>query len=1357
MTQLPTAKLTSLSLDELKKLAREKKKTGNTASGKAIVPHATPGRVHFPMTSAQKRIWMLSQYLDDSQVYNNPYVLACRIEHDMEPQRVQQTLDYLMQQHDILRTTFRLVDNDVCQCVADDMSFTFSFEDISAFSEEDIEKYVSETAKAKGNIVFDLENGPLVYLHMVKTHQYDYVLFLTFHHIISDGWTVNVFFKMLMENYFRLLQGGTLPSEKTLQFTDYALAEDRWYTEGQYQTGLAYWAKKLDGITGQLDLATDYPRPAKMSTTGGIASQFFDAAFCQRLQTCATQHQATQFHVILTAYQLLLHKYSGQQEIIIGAPFANRNLPATQNMMGLFMNTLPLRFDIDPHASVASLIEGARAECEETLRYQDVPFNYILDEITYVRNPQINPIFQAILTYQVFPHFHSSHGGFKYKPLKVDYGTAKLDLNLWVEEDKDSDGLLFTMNYSSALFSSSTIQRMLNDLRTILETLITQPQLTVRDISLLSDEERRATIAQCRPTANTFPPAVHRQLEQQAQQHPDAIAVRCEGRTFSYAQLNERANQLAHQLQKDGIAHGECVALFMPKSEYYVVAILAVLKAGGCYVPIDIDLPEQQVEFILQNSAARCVIIDEQAPGDRLPCLYVRQNRSMMPVSNPSQPQATDGPAYIIYTSGSTGKPKGVRVKHSQLSHYCQAIRPVLNLPPDARYGMFSSFTTDLAHTVLFPALIHQGQLDVISTELLRSPQELFAYLAQYPVDCIKITPSHLATLLTSPQAEALLPHQLLVIGGERVPLSLIKRIREFQTSCRILNHYGPTECTVGVTTYPVPDDLSLLSGDYLPIGKPLSDSHVLLLDPYHQLVPAGLPGEIYLGGSHVAEGYIGLPDQNNARFIPHPYLEGERLYRSGDKGRFLPDGNLEFMGRLDRQVKVRGYRVELTEIEQALQQVANATHVAIKQNTLPHGETVLTAYLCGIDEPCQATVKTALQKKLPDYMQPERWVWLDAMPLTASGKINYAALPLPSAEKRVAFHAPENQREHDLHEIYRDILQSETIDTQESFFTLGGNSLSALKLILSVNQHFGTSLSLGQLFENSSIAQLARVIEDKGSQTQAARVTINRGQPEDNPTLLLIHPAGGNVLCYSGLARELGERYPIYGIQVPDFSINQPYNADIKALAAFYLSEAGDIVHHSRLVLGGWSLGATIAFEMAQQLAKKGITPTVLVLDQPAPEINIDGSADMNEAERLAYFAHKVALFTGASFDLSEQSLADMSNAQRTSRFLAEFKRVGLVPESIGPGEFQDFINILQTHIYATDAYRGERYSGDVLVVEAEDILPGRIRLPESGLGWRRLTSGCLTVLPTSGDHISMMNAPHISRIAEQLKKVWQ
>ncbi|WP_233983480.1 non-ribosomal peptide synthetase [Pectobacterium versatile] len=1358
MTQNPTGKLTSLSIDELKKLAREKKKAGGTQAGKTISPHTSPGRVHFPMTSAQKSIWMLSQYLDNNQVYNNPYVLASRIEHEMEPHRIQQTLNYIMKQHDILRTTFRLVDNEVCQCVADEMSFPFHFDDISAFSEEDIEEYISNMSKEQGKIVFDLENGPLVYLHMVKTHQYEYVLFLTFHHIISDGWTLNLFIKMLIENYFRLLQGETLHIEKTLQFSDYALAENQWYSQGEYQTGLSYWAKKLDGVTGQLDLATDYPRPAKMSTTGGIVIDYFDEAFCQRLKDCATQHRATQFHIILTAYKLLLHKYSGQQEIIIGVPFANRNLPTTQNMMGLFMNTLPLRFDIISDASITNLIDATRLECEETMIYQDVPFNYILDEITYTRNPQINPVFQAILTYQVFPHFHSRNSGIKYKPLKVDYGSAKVDLNLWIEEDRDNGGLLFTMNYSSALFSSATIERMLSNLRTIIETIITQPQLAVREISLLRDEERRAAVAQCHATPHTPPPAVHRQFEQQVQQRSDAIAVRCEGRTLTYSQLNERANQLAHQLQQDGIVHGDCVALFMPKSEHYVVAILAVLKAGGCYVPIDMDLPAQQVEFILQNSAARCVIIDEQAPGEMLPCLYVRQNRSMMRVSNLPQPQAmTDGTAYIIYTSGSTGQPKGVRVKHSQLSHYCQAIQPVLNLPSDARYGMFSSFTTDLAHTVLFPALIHQGQLDVISTELLRDPQKLFAYLAHYPVDCIKITPSHLATLLTSPQAEALLPRQLLVIGGERVPLSLVKRVREFRPSCRILNHYGPTECTVGVTTYPVPDDLSLLSGGYLPIGKPLSDSHILLLDPYQQLVPIGLPGEIYLGGAHVAEGYIGLPEQNNARFIAHPYLEGERLYRSGDKGRFLPDGNLEFMGRLDRQVKVRGYRVELAEIEQALQQIANATHVAIKQNTLPHGEAVLTAYLCGIAESRRATVKEALQKKLPDYMHPERWLWLETMPLTASGKINYAALPLPSAENRESLHTPENQHERDLYDIYRDILQSDTIDTQESFFTLGGNSLSALKLILSVNQHFGTSLSLGQLFENSSISLLARLIKEKDTQTHVARVTINRGQPEDKPTLLLIHPAGGNVLCYSALARELGESYPIYGIQVPDFSHNQPYNTDIKALAAFYLSQAGDIIHHSRLVLGGWSLGATIAFEMAQQLTEKGITPTVLILDQPAPEINIDGSANMDEAERLAYFAHKVALFTGASFNLSEQSLLDMSNEQRTARFLTEFKRVGLVPDEIGPQEFQYFINILQSHIYATETYRSEPYPGDLLVVEAEDILPGRIRLPESGLGWHRLTGGCLTVLTASGDHISMMNTPHISRIAEKLKHVLQ
>ncbi|RLM20977.1 non-ribosomal peptide synthetase [Brenneria alni] len=1355
MTSTRTDRLASLSLDDLKKLAHDKKKAGAIIAGaKTIQKNTQPGRSHFPMTSAQKRIWMLDQYLDNHQAYNNPYAVTCWIEHEIDPQLAQTALDYLTRQHDILRTTFRFIDDDVYQCVSDDMPFHFHYDDISACAQEEIASRVQTLAKAEGGISFDLANGPLAYLHMLKTRPDEYVLLLTFHHIISDGWTVNLFFKTFMETYFRLLQGETLKIADTLQFTDYALAENQWYAEGKYQEGLAYWTKKLDGVQGLLELATDRPRPAKMRTAGGMVSQFFDTAFCRRLQACASQHHATQFHIILTAYQLLLHKYSGQQEIIIGAPFANRNLPVTQSMMGLFMNTLPLRFEINPDAPFSTLIDTTRAECEQAMMHQDVPFNYILDEISYVRNPQVNPVFQAILTYQVFPHFHNN-SGFKYQPLKVDYATAKLDLNLWVEEDKDRDGLLFTLNYSSALFNQDTIQRMLVDLRTILDVVMTQPQLTVRDLSLLNEEERHAVIAKCRPVPTVVPPAIHVQFEHQVEQRPHAIALRCEGRTLTYTQLNQRANRLAHQLRANGIAPGECVALCMPKSEHCVVAILAVLKAGGCYVPIDMALPAQQIAFILQDAAVRCALIDGAAPPQALPYIDVRQEFSAMPASNPPYQARHDMPAYIIYTSGSSGKPKGVRVNHAHLSHYCHAIQPVLSLPAGARYGMFSAFTTDLAHTMLFPSLLHQGQLEIISARQLNAPEALFAYLADNPLDCIKITPSHLAALLTSPQACALLPQRLLVLGGERVPVSLITRVRQLNRACRVVNHYGPTECTVGITTYEVPDDLSTIDDDYLPIGTPLADSHVLLLDPCRQLVPAGLPGEIYLGGAHVAAGYLGLPEQNQARFIPHPYLEGERLYRSGDKGRQLPDGNIAFLGRLDRQVKVRGYRVELAEIEQALQQADAVTHAAVKQNRLPNGETVLTAYLCGVSAQHRALIKETLQKKLPGYMHPERWVWLDAMPLTASGKINYNALPLPAYETVLSPRRPEGEREQRLHAIYRQVLQRDDIDTQESFFNLGGNSISALKLILNVNQYFGTALSLGQLLENSSIHQLARLLEQNAPQALSSCVTISPGLADDKPTLVLIHPAGGNVLCYSVLARALGSDYPIYGIQVADFSRNAPYNKDIKALAAFYLSQAGERVHRPNLVIGGWSLGATIAFEMAQQLATTGITPTVLVLDQPAPQVAVDDSAQMNEHERLAYFAHKVERFTGTSFQLSEAALSAMSEEQRTARFLAAFKQAGLVPDAIGLPAFQQFLHILRAHIHATDDYQGAPYAGNLLVVEAEDILPGRRRPPESGLGWRRLTAGKLTVLSTSGDHISMMTMPHIAHIAEQLKKI--
>lgn len=1354
MTKISTIMLKSLSLDELKKIARERKTQGAVASGKIIKKNSEPARTHFPVTGAQKSIWVLDQYLDDAKAYNNPYAITCRVEHDIDTEVAKKTLAYLTQKHSILRTTFNVVAGELCQCVGDELLFNFHYDDITPLPEDERDGWVERVAREEGRQHFELARGPLSCWRIIKTNHHEYVLLLTFHHIISDGWTVNLFFKEFMEMYFLVLNGDTPQTEGFLQFSDYALAEQQWYSSSDYQQGLAHWVTKLDGVQGVLEIATDRPRPLKMSTAGSMTGQYLDYGFGQRLQTCAAQLGATPFHVILAAYTLLLHKYSGQQQLVIGVPFANRSQPETQKMMGLFMNTLPLRFKVSPESTLQDVVNSTREESGQAQVYQAIPLNDILDKIAYVRNPQVNPLFQAALTYQVFPHFHNNTP-FTYKPLKVDYGVSKLDLNLWVEEDQG--GLLFTMNYNPDLFNHSTIKRMLSDLCTLLETCIEQPKLRVQDLSLVSRTECLRLLSGCRNVPRVAPMSVHAQFERQVDHVPESLAVCCAGRTLSYRQLNEQANRIAHYLLAHGLLPEQPVALFMDRSERSVIALLAVLKAGGCYVPIDIALPEEQVDFILQDAAVRIVLVDAESPTLTVPAIPLEQALGTLSCHNPLLPKAsTEAPAYIIYTSGSSGKPKGVRVNHNHLSHYCQAITPVLDQPTGARYGMFSSFTTDLAHTMLFPALINQGQLEVIDTQKLNDPQALFSSLAAQPLDCMKITPTHLAALLTSPQADALLPRNLLVLGGERAPVSLIKHIRQLRPACRVVNHYGPTECTVGVMTYSLSDNVDWEKNDYLPVGRPLADSHVLVLDPHQQLVPVGLPGEIYLGGAHVAAGYVGLEEQNRLHFIPHPFLVGERVYRTGDKGRWLPDGNLEFLGRLDRQVKVRGYRVELGEIEHVLRQQPAVEQAAVKQWPLNHGETRLVAYCCGVEEERRAELLAALQQKLPHYMQPEQWIWAENLPLTASGKIDYAALPFAHVDTSQQAREPEGEVEHRLHGIYCRVLQRERMDTRDDFFNLGGNSVTALKLIIEINQHFGTSLSLGVLFEHSSIRQLAALLTQEKPRALSPLVMLNQGLEECKPTLLMIHPAGGNILCYYPLARELGAEYPVFGLQVASFSQDETYNHDIKELAAFYLQQAQEVVQRQNLVIGGWSLGATIAFEMAQQLQRaSGRTPTVLVLDQPAPLAKNDRAAQLDEYERLAYFARKVERFTGVSLAITGPALAAMSEKQRSALFLQEFKRANLVPDNISNAHFQHFLTILQAHISATDGYQGTDYAGNIVVVEAEEILPDRLLQAAPGQSWARLAKGGLTVISASGNHISMMNAPQINPTASQLRKV--
>ncbi|NOH71942.1 amino acid adenylation domain-containing protein [Vibrio pectenicida] len=1352
--------LQSMGLEELKRLAREKR--NNKAQLMEANAPSDKNRKIFPLTDSQKSIWALEQYQKGNKAYNNPLAITCHIDHEFTPDRVQDTLKKMADRHNIFRTKIRNVDNEPCQFVDDKVTMDVGFDDVSSMPDEEKHHWIMQVAKEEGCKSFDLENGPLFRWRMAKTQPSEYVLMLTFHHIISDGWTVSLCFLEFMKTYFG--HGN----EQAPQFTEYALNQSLYFEQGKYQKGIEYWSDKLSGAEGILDIATDHPRPDTMSFAGSYVSKFLSGDFCQKLQSAAAKQGATTFHLMLAAYKLLLHKYSGQQDIIIGVPFANRLDAKTQDMLGLFMNTLPLRFQLDSHSSLASVVEAAKKESSQAMTHQDVPFNRILEAIDHPRDLAINPLYQAVLSYQVYPHSRGQKG-FSYTPLKVDYGVAKLDLNLWVEED--GDGLVCTINYDTALFEHATIERMLDGLNTILSAIVETPDKTIADLSLLTQSEEKKLLERCVTKEQRSLHPIHLHFEHSAEHFPNNIALRCGNRALSYQELNQSANQLAQRLLLEGVSLGEPVAIAMDKSELSVVSILAILKAGGCYLPIDINLPESKIAYILNDAKAKNVIYASKIPQH---IESIAQRTSLNWIDLLDEPENdkisqenlftdpnSERPAYIIYTSGSTGNPKGVCVYHSQLSAYCQSVAPVLAQSEHARYGMFSSFSTDLAHTMLFPALVGRGELVIFTKEMLESPEALADHLKDNPIDCAKITPTHLSALLNVPNAGDILPQSTLVLGGEALPVSIVQKVKTLRPDCRLVNHYGPTECTVGVTTYLLPNDLAQLDAKFVPIGQPLKGNHVLILDANQQLVPSGLAGELCIGGRQIASGYIGESNISQHQFIDHPYLAGERLYRTGDKGRFNSLGDLEYLGRLDRQVKVRGFRVELGEIEKAICEqdyVESAAVIQRHQGQLSQLIAYVSCHPEQTNSDTQSIIKQQVENSLPAYMHPESWLWLESMPMTASGKINYRQLPEESINNEChSAVEPKNDMEVRLQVIYHRVLSRDIVSTETKFLDLGGNSISALKLLIEVNKAFSMAMTLGEFFAHSSIVELAMYIEQYSVSHlgEHSLVLLNKGNPETHSSLILVHPAGGNVMCYDEFTRGLDKSYPVYGIQVSNFSTVAEYNHELSRLAGHYVEQLGKLSQQSELIIGGWSLGGTIAFEMACQIEQfTGNQPKVLVFDQPAPQVNVDDSANMEEHDRLAYFAQKVERFTGTSFNTSGTQLAAMSDIERSDVFLDGFRKAQMVPDNISAEDFQYFLTILQAHMTATDRYQGQSYGGQVVVAEAQDILPGRTRLASEGLGWQKFSKRPLKVVPALGDHISMMNAPYITQLAVCLQE---
>jgi len=1362
------SRLASLPPDKIRALvAKMGGKKGATTPVAMALELGTP----YPLSSAQKRVWFLCQLAPDSGVYNNPLSIRIQTSEPQDPARLEAALAELARRHPILRTTFENVDGAPVQIIHQASGIRVEFHDLRELPAGDREPEAQRIAVAIGRRRFDLVHGPLLFCAMVRLTEDEYLFLFTPHHLVSDGWSNMIFAEELVAIGAALSRGqrAALP-EPGFQYVDFVRWETEWMQSQGYRQSLDYWKTQLRDVSEPLALPLDRPRPLVMSYAGAMEEMDLPAALQSELNRFCREQGATLYQVLLTAFKTLLFRYSGQTDLIVGMPVANRNKRDFQKVIGLFTNTLPLRTQLHGEMPFLEFLEQVKKVVQEALNHQQLPFERLIEELNPPRTLSIHPFYQVLLAQQTVPP--------AMKRFKVDYQSAKFDLNLWIEEG--DDGVSFTLTYNADIFEQGTARRFLTHFKMLLEKAIAAPQTPLNRLDFISDSERAGLLARARTSAHpeleperTFIEC----FEEQVRRNPKRAAVQHRDSVLTFAELNCQANQVAHALQARGVGLEARVGLLVERSPRSIVALLGILKAGAAYLPLDPTFPRERRQAMLSDAGATLVVADrlfeDEIAAMGIDALFLDDAEiAGASETNPTSALQPRHLAYLIYTSGTTGAPKGVCVEHRQLVNYCRGVWSVMKLPPAPRCATASSLAADLGNTMIFPALAFGGCVDVIPRELATDPVGLSRYFAAYPADCFKIVPSHLKSLLEVSEPRNLIPRNLLILGGESCPPDLLETIRSLRPESRILNHYGPTETTVGVLTYEVGPAYSANGGrNVLPIGAPLPGTEVYLLDPAGQLVPDGLMGEIYVGGANVTRGYWQKDQLTADRFVPNPFSEnGGRLYRTGDKGKRLPDGNLVFLGRTDRQFKIRGFRVELGEIEAALLRQPGIDQAVVRPPSPDEPRQSIVAYLKSKTgrKPDLDRIKTELARWLPGHAIPSTYVVLDEIPRSPHGKINYQALPAPDSFREIRpAEAPRDALEIQLIQMWEELLGTTGIGIHDNFFELGGHSLLAVQLMSKMDKTFQVRLPLASLFEFGTIHQISAFLRSEMPVSFASPVVSIQRHGEGAP-LFFVHPAGGHVLCYYEFARSLGREHPFYGLQaIPGGTRNSEEleGPSIREMAQTYLEAVLETKPAGVPIFGGWSMGALVAFEMARlDHEKRGLLPPVFVLDQLAPRESMTAAVDEPaEVSRLISFGAKVSQLIGQDLGLDGPLLENKTPSERALEFLIRFKNHKLTPEDTSLPEFEGYLGLMLHHNRITSDYAPEPYEGQIIVIRAEAPLPVDPRLAAAmgaplertpDLGWQRLSRRPVEVIHVPGNHVTMMTEPHVAIMASRILK---
>ncbi len=1048
----------------------------------------------FPASFAQRRLWFLEQLEPGSASYNLPF--AVRLNGQLDVTVLEQSFQEIIRRHEALRTSLIAVNGQPVQAIAPSVSFSLPVINLQNLPEDQRETQAQKLATEEAQRPFILSESPLMRVKLLQLGLQEHILLLTMHHTITDGWSVGVLLQELATLYKAFLIGKPSPlADLQLQYADFSVWQQEWLQGEVLENQLAYWKQQLEQLT-TLQLPTDRPRTALQTFRGATQTWKIPQDLAKALTAFSQQAGVTLFMTLLAGFNTLLYRYTGQDDIVVGSAIANRTWAESEDIIGIFVNTLVLRTQMNDNPSFQELVNRVREMTLAAYAHQDLPFEKLVDELQPERDLSRNPLFQVWFALHNQPMPTLQLGDLTLKPISVESGTAQFDLSLDVYLGEQE--LTGTIEYSTELFDPSTIARMIEHFENLLYAIVANPQTRLSELTFLSATERHQLLVEwsgtqtsCEETLDTERNlCIHQLFADQAERTPDAVAIVFEDKQLTYGELNQRANQVANYLQFLGIPPEALIGICMECCLEMIVGILGILKAGGAYVPLDPAYPQERLAFMLADAQVSILLTQQQlvqnlpAHSAKVICLdsdwqIIQQHSQTNPQPNPA------ALAYIIYTSGTTSQPKGVMVAHSSLVNAYFAWEEAYELRSLATAHLqMASFSFDVFAGNLVRALCSGAKLVLCPRDLLLAPAELYQLMRQQKIDCADFVPAVLRNLCKYLQqtGQSLDFMQLLIVGSDTW---YVQEHQAIQSLCgvntRLIHCYGVTEATIDTTYFQ--NTIADLSGNRLvPIGRPFARQQVYILDSYLQPVPIGVPGELHIGGAGLANGYYQRPDLTAQKFIPHPFAEtSQRLYKTGDIARYLPNGDIEYLGRIDHQVKIRGFRVELAEVESILSRHPEIeAALAVVREDQP-GDKRLVAYVVPADKSnlSISSLRQFLKEKLPNYMVPSAFVMLDCLPVSANGKIDRRALPIPDSirpELEATFVAAQNAVEAALAQIWSEVLGVKQVGIYDNFFELGGDSILSIQVVGKANQQ-GLQVTPKQLFQSQTIAELATVV----------------------------------------------------------------------------------------------------------------------------------------------------------------------------------------------------------------------------------------------------------------------------------------